>query len=318
LTFTPNGIAWVNSQSGHVSEVYSAEGVTLRPPVNIPSPTGPTGGSPTGVVFNPSNTIFKLSNGSSARFLFVGDDGILSGWNPAAGNSALLIQNNSATSSYTGLTIGVNGTDTLLYAANLKTKKIDAFNGSFGSVSLPFHDPFIPSNFAPFNVQNIGGMLYVTYAKLGPDGEDMAGPGNGFVDVYQTNGSFVRRLVTHGHLNSPWGITMAPNGFITKADVEDDNDKDDHHDGDHDKGKGFSENVILIGNLGDGRINAYTDRGKFLGALRSNGKPLVIEGLWALMFPPATATSVDPNRLYFTAGPSDETDGLFGYLVKAL
>jgi uncharacterized protein (TIGR03118 family) len=135
------------------------------------------------------------------------------------------------------------------------------------------------------------------YAKVDPvEGEEEAGPGLGYVDIYNTDGSFVKRFVSKGQLNAPWGVAWAPASFF-----------------------GDDENArpaILIGNFGDGHINAYNEDGNFLGQLRAHGNPIVIDGLWAISFVPATATTIDANRLYFAAGPDDETEGIFGYIVK--
>jgi uncharacterized protein (TIGR03118 family) len=316
LAFNPTGIAWVSSQAGHVSTVYTRDGATARPPVNIPSPGGPAGGNPTGIVFNGSQD-FVLSNGKPALFIFVGVDGILSGWNSTAGNNALLVKNNVANSSYTGLTLAVNAGANYLYAANFKSGKIDVWDKNFGSVSMPFHDSGLPAGYSPFNIQLVGEWLYVAYAKVGPDGRDQAGFGNGYVNIFKTNGDFVKRFATKGTLNAPWGITAAPAGFFVDDDQSDDNSGHDHDNGDNHHGEDHHQPLLLVGNFGDGHINAYTEDGQFIGQLRGKGKgrSIVIPGLWALVFPPATST-IDPNRLYFTAGPDDEKDGLFGYLIK--
>jgi len=301
IAFSANGIAWVSSQGGHVSSVYDREGnlLSARPEVAIPSPGGPTGGNPTGTVTNidPNTADFRLSNNQSGRFFFVGVDGILSGWNPAAGNFALVIKNNSATSAYTGLTMAVNPAGQYyMYAANFRAGKIDVWDKNFASVNMPFTDPGLPAGYSPFNIENVGGQLYVMYAKVGPDGRDEAGPGNGYVDIYDTNGRLLQRFISSGQLNAPWGVAKAPAGFFSD-------------------GAGEAQPAILIGNFGDGRINAYSLDGRFLGQLRSHGSPIIIEGLWAITFPPATST-IDPNRLYFAAGPDDEEEGLFGYITK--
>jgi uncharacterized protein (TIGR03118 family) len=295
IAFSGGGTAWLGSQGAGVSTVYDKEGAQVLAPVNIPS-AGPTKGNPTGIVFNSSNTDFILSNGQVARFLFVGVDGILSGWNGAAGSNALLIKNNSATSAYTGLAIANNKGENFLYAANFRIGKIDVFNRLFNIVTdKPFNDPFLPAGYSPFNIQAIGDLLYVTYAKVGPDGRDEKGVGNGVVDVYDTGGNLVKRFASKGKLNSPWGVAQAPASFFPEA---------------------IPGGAILIGNFGDGRINAYRMDGTFLGQLSKSGDPIEIEGLWAITFAPPTATAIDPNRLYFAAGPNDEEDGLFGYLIK--
>ncbi|HSB92575.1 MAG TPA: TIGR03118 family protein, partial [Flavitalea sp.] len=190
IAFSTNGIAWVNAEDGHVSAVYDKEGMTVRPPVNIPSPAGATGGAPTGIAFNGSSD-FVLSNGQPARFIFVGVDGIISGWNQGAGNNAIVIEDNSATSAYTGLTIAQNGGANYLYAADFRAGKIQVWDMNFKSVSMSFSDPQIPGGYAPFNIQVADELLYVTYAEVGDDGEEEKGAGKGFVDVYHTDGSFV-------------------------------------------------------------------------------------------------------------------------------
>ncbi|MEP7142883.1 MAG: TIGR03118 family protein [Ferruginibacter sp.] len=309
LAFSSGGTAWPASQGGHVSQVYSSEGVEARPPVNIPSPAGPTGGNPTGIVFSGSTSDFKLPapNNQPARFIFVGVDGVLSAWNGGAGNNAMLIKNNSATSAYTGLAISSADGANYLYAANFRARRIDVFDKDFKPVFMDFKDSWLPGGYSPFNIQALGDKLYVMYAKVGPDGRDQAGLGNGFVDVFNTNGSFVKRFASKGQLNSPWGIAKAPSNFFD--DNEDDGD-------DQQYGKQHGKNAILVGNFGDGKINAYRTDGKFLGVLAKGKYPIVIKGLWALSFVPSTAVGIDSTRLYFTAGPRQERDGLFGYIKK--
>jgi uncharacterized protein (TIGR03118 family) len=295
LTFSPTGIAWISAQAAGVSDVYSSEGLQILPAVSIPSPGGATGGNPTGVVFN-GTTDFKLTNGNPARFIFDGLDGIISGWN--GGTTASKVIDNSVTSVYTGLAIAADGGNNFLYAANFKTGKIDVYDKDWAAVNTkPFIDPGLPSGYGPFNIHAVGQQLYVMYAKEDPmeEGEEEKGPGLGFVDIYNTDGSFVRRFVSKGQLNAPWGVAWAPAGFF-----------------------GSGENgqpAILIGNFGDGHINAYSTEGNFLGQLRAHGNPIVINGLWTISFPPSTS-SINHDRLYFTAGPDDEADGIFGYIIK--
>lgn len=300
LAFSPGGTPWLGSQGGHVSTVYNSEGTILPiSPVAIPSPGDTIGGNPTGVVFNGSPTDFILSNGQAARFLFVGVDGVLSGWNGAAGRRALLIKNNVATSAYTGLAIASAGGNQYLYAADFRGRKIDVFDRTFNTVTnMPFNDPYLPTGYSPFNIQAVGDHLFVLYAKVGIDGRDEKGVGKGLVNVYNTSGVLLKRFAQYGKLNAPWGVAQAPAGFIDAND------------------EGADEDAILIGNFGDGYINAYSSTGAFLGQLKVAGKAVAIEGLWAISFVPVTATTVDPNRLYFAAGPDEEADGLFGYLLK--
>jgi uncharacterized protein (TIGR03118 family) len=311
LAWAPSGIAWVNSEGGHVSALFNGEGLAPRIPVNIPGPGGPASGHPTGIVFN-GTADFMLSNGSAARFLFVGVDGALSGWNQGAGDNAILIKDNSATSAYTGLAIGVSNGANFIYAADFRAGKIAVWDKNFDPVdNMPFSDGSIPDGYAPFNIQAVGDWLYVTYAKVADDGEEEAGVGKGFVSIFNTDGSFVRRFASSDLLNAPWGVTMADKSFFKDGD----DNPGDTEDGDYGKNEHHDANRILIGNFGDGKINVYTTDGAFVGQLLSHGHPIVIEGLWAIGFAPVTST-IDQRRLYFTAGPEDEEDGLFGYLIK--
>jgi uncharacterized protein (TIGR03118 family) len=313
LAWSPGGIAWVNAQAAHVSHLYTGEGAIVRPAVNIPSPTDTIGGTPTGIVFA-GGAGFKLANSQPAAFLFDGDDGVISGWNGAAGNNALRIADNSASSAYTGLALATWNGSHFLYAANFKTGKIDVWDTTFTSVPMAFNDPDLPAGYSPFNIQSVGSWLYVMYAKVGSDGEEEKGAGLGIVDIFNPDGSFVKRFASRGALNAPWGVAMSPTNFLEESDMSDNDD----HGGNKNKGDDDAEHlaVILVGNFGDGRINVFSTEGLFLGQLQNHNHAIVIDGLWALSFAPATATTIDPMRLYFTAGPKDETDGLFGYLLK--
>lgn len=306
LAFSSGGTPWINAQAGHVSDVTDSIGnrVAAIDPVNIPSPANATGGSPTGIVFNPNNRQFVIPSGNgsasqAARFIFVGDDGVVSAWNGTWGHNSYRVGANPG--AYTGLTLAAYNGANYLYAANLETGKIEVWNQSWNSVNWPgaFTDPRLPKDYSPFNIQVVGDKLYVMYAKAS-DGEEVKGAGLGIVDIYTTNGRLVKRFASGGALNAPWGVAMAPSGFL----------KDDE---DHGKGGGT---VILVGNFGDGRINAYRESdGKFIGQLSMHNMPITIDGLWALSFAPSTST-INPNLLYFTAGPDDEQDGVFGYISR--
>jgi uncharacterized protein (TIGR03118 family) len=311
IAWSPNGIAWVNSVGGHVSELYTAEGGIASPPINIPSPTDATGGFPCGIAFAGGQG-FKLANGPAA-FLFGGFDGVLSGWNGALGLNAIKLKN-PPHASYTGLTINANNGHHLVYAANFGASKIDVWDTVFTLVHLPFVDPTLPSGYSPYNIQAIGDLIFVVYGKLGADGHGVPGEGNGFVSVFNADGSFVKRFASGGPLNLPWGVTVAQGSFLSDRDLDEDGVEADSKI--PSTGKALKDPVVLIGNFGDGRINVYTVDGRFIGQLKSHNHTLVIDGLWALSFAPSTATSVDPNRLYFSAGPAHEADGVFGYLVK--
>jgi uncharacterized protein (TIGR03118 family) len=297
IAFSPGGIVWISANGTGKSTVYNKDGfIQGISPVSIPSPTLADGGAPTGIVFNGSSDFkLPLPNGNPARFIFAGDDGVISGWN--GGAAAIRMVNNSATAGYFGLALAIDGGNNFLYAANFNEGKIDVFDNNWGAVTKPFTDPNLPAAYSPFNIQAINNLLYVMYAKVGPDGSEIHHPGFGLVDIYNPDGSFVKRFISNGQLNSPWGIAKAPVSFY---------------------GSGFGDiqNTFLVGNFGDGRINTYSSDGTFLGQLRTHGNPIVIEGLWGISFAPTTATAVDPNRLFFNAGPGGEVHGLFGYIKK--
>lgn len=299
LVFNPNGTPWISSQEGHVSNVYNSEGVPRAiNPVNIPSPVSNTGGNPTGIVFNGVSTDFVIPGHGAAAFIFDGVDGVISAWNGSLGKQAQRITVGQG--AYTGLAIAKSGGKQYLYGANFATGHIDVWNSGWEPVSMPFMDPGLPAGYSPFNIQAVGDHLFVTYAKVDPNThESAAGVGLGFVDIFSAEGSFIKRFASMGTLNAPWGVTKASHNFIHNETEEED---------------GGEQDYLLIGNFGDGRINAYRMDGKFVGQLRGKKDPIEIEGLWAIMFAPSTST-IDPNRLYFTAGPDEETHGLFGYLI---
>ncbi len=293
---------WVSDNMTGVSTLYNGSGqpFPVGSPliVTIPPPTGGTPpAAPTGVVFN-GTTDFALPTGGAARFIFATEDGTISGWNGGT-NANLQVDNSAASAVYKGLAIGSNVSGNFLYATNFQAGTIDVFNSSFAPTLLPgsFTDPNIPAGFAPFNIQNLGGNLFVTYAKQdAAKHDDVAGPGNGFVDVFDTNGILLRRLVTQGTLNSPWGLVLAPGSFGT-----------------------FS-NDLLVGNFGDGTINAFDPAtGAFLGTLLDAlSQPITIQGLWGLRLGNG-GNGGDPNTLFFTAGipgPDQVEDhGLFGSIA---
>ncbi len=276
--------------------MYSGEGVAAGiSPVRIPGAGTSTVGHPTGIVFSGSSTDFKLPNGNPARFIFAGADGVISGWN--GGSAAIKKVDDSPDASYLGIAIAAQGSDHFLYVANFAEGKIDVYDTGWHEISKPFIDPDLPSDYSPFNILNIDGKLYVMYSKLGANGDEVVNPGNGYVDIYNPDGSLMKRFISRGQLNAPWGIAKAPAGFW----------------GD---GSDVVGDVFLVGNFGDGHINAFDANGSFLGQLRAHGNPIEIEGLWGISFAPSTSTAINHNRLYFAAGPDDETHGLFGYISK--
>jgi|SRR5580704_1992691 uncharacterized protein (TIGR03118 family) len=290
----PTGPIWISSNGPGLSTIYDDNGVTLRSPVFIPSPDSTGGGTPSGVIFN-GTTDFAIQSGKSpvaSKFIFATEDGIIAAW--GGGNDAAKIIDNSASSAvYKGLAIANDGTSNFLYATNFKQSRIDVFDNAFNPVlGKVFHDPGIPPDYGPFNIRNIDGLLYVTYAKhAAPENhDDQAGPGNGFVDVYKPDGSWVKRFATHGTLNSPWGIAESSQGF-----------------------NNIPFHAILVGNFGDGRINVFDMDGGFRGQLEDQGHPITIDGLWGI---DTHLPNADSTLIYFTAGPDQESHSLFGYLQK--
>lgn len=291
ISFGNTSPYWISDNGTGLTTLYNGLGVKQALVVSIPLPAGGLS-APTGQVFNNAGA-FQLSNGSNAAFIFATEDGTIAGWNGAAGNTAITMIDNTQSASYKGLAIAGSGATARLYAANFRTGTVDVWDGSFHAIAGGFMDPTIPAGYAPFNVQNVGGNIVVTYAVVDPvTGDDVAGPGNGIVDVYDANGNLLRRLSSGGALNSPWGVALAPSGF------------------------GPFGNALLVGNFGDGTINAYDFfTGAMLGTLTDGmGNPLVNDGLWALAFGNHSATS-DPNSLYITAGLNDEADGLFARIT---
>jgi uncharacterized protein (TIGR03118 family) len=294
ISFSPTGTPWISSTGDHSTAIYNGlTGAQQLAAVNIPTHGAATGGMPTGQVNNPTGA-FPLANGNGARFIFAGLDGIISGWNGGTGATAMVDRN--GTSVYTGLAIGNVATDSFLYATDFKSGKVDKFNRTWVLQTASFVDPNLPAGYAPFNAQNIGGLIYVTYAQKDGTGEEKKGVGLGAVSVFNPDGSFVKRFVTGGKLNAPWGVAQAPAGWLKGA---------------------ASSTVIVVGNFGDGHINAYdAANGTWLGTLKTNGTVITIDGLWGISFKPSGATALNGDWLYFAAGPADETKGVFGYVTK--
>jgi uncharacterized protein (TIGR03118 family) len=297
ISFSATSPFWLADQRTSVSTLYSGDHLqpdgTVSPitkvalTVTIPPRSGGTQGSPTGTVRN-NTTDFKLANGNPASFIFDGLDGTITAWN--TGTTAELKATVTG-ASYTGLAIGTNPAgNNFLYAANQATGKIDVFDKNFNLVTLVgnFEDPDLPPGtpFKAFNIQNRDGILYVAYDKVTATDREH----DGIVDTFDTNGNFLRRVVTGG-VNAPWGMAEAPADF------------------------GPFSGALLVGNFGfgDGKINAYDeDTGQFLGNVTdANGNPLAIEGLWALAFGNGGAGG-DPNALYFAAGINRTGPGSFG------
>ncbi|HEX5472529.1 MAG TPA: TIGR03118 family protein [Lacipirellulaceae bacterium] len=289
VSFSGTSPFWVSSNGSGLAVLYN-----VNPTTDVTSKVGlevtiPGDGTVTGQAF--SNV---AGNFNDDTFLFVNEDGTVSGWRNAIGTTAEVLQTALPANSYKGATVFNNSGNVYLYAANFATGNVDVLKGNAGAPDLPgsFTDPNLPAGYAPFNVQNLGGKIYVTYAVRDPaTGDDVAGPGNGFVDAFDTNGNLLQRIASQGDLNSPWGLAIAPSSFGSLA-------------GD-----------LLVGNFGDGTINAFN-----LGTLVNDGPlknagniPLVIDGLWSLTVG-NNGSAGSSNRVYFSAGPSDESHGLFGVI----
>ena len=302
VAFNPFGPVWVADNGSGVSTLYNGDGIpqplTPKPlVVNIPLPKESSGGgSPTGIVFNGSGG-FTVSSGTSSgpsRFIFATEDGAIVGWAPSVDptHAILLVDNSASGAVYKGLALSAGGSGPLLYATDFVNNKIDVFNGSLTPVIIPgaFTDPRLPAGFAPFGIQAINGDIYVSYAKQSGGKDELHGKGLGFVNVFDPSGHLIRRVASRGNLNAPWGMALAPAGF------------------------GKFSNHLLVGNFGDGRINAYdTATGKFVGQLKAahSRRPIEIDGLWGLAFGNGFA-SQPVNTLFFAAGPNDEANGLYG------
>jgi uncharacterized protein (TIGR03118 family) len=293
------GSIWVNDNHSGLTTVYGPSGRRSDFAINIPAPGGGPA-APTGLVFNDTSK-FVISNGNrhdESTFVMSTEDGTLTAWSQRISGPDAVIVATTPDAVYKGLALArdTNGAPHI-YAANFHGGVVDVFDGQFQYVSS-FTDSNLPPNFAPFNVRNIRGKLFVTFAlqKL-PDAEDdQAGPGNGYIDIFDTDGTMLRHFASQGVLNSPWGLAVAPANF------------------------GKFSRALLVGNFGDGTINAFDLlSGKSLGPLtQPNGDPIVIAGLWALSFERDEVfdreCEFNAQRLYFTAGPNDEEDGLLGLI----
>jgi uncharacterized protein (TIGR03118 family) len=262
--------------------------------VTIPtSARNKDGGNPTGIVFNGTGFFKVTLNGNSepALFIFVSEDGSISGWNPMLDGTHAIIAVDNGTNNgtnhavYKGAALGVANGHNFLYVTNFHSGQVETYNENFQQVNPNgFADPNIPAGFAPFGIRNLNGQIYVTYALQNKQRhDDVKGPGNGFVNVFDTSGNFVKRLISNGNLNSPWGLALVG-----------------------------APATLWVGNFGDGTINNYDPT---TGALietisKADATPLQIDGLWALL-PLGT-----PTKVFFSAGIADEAHGLFGFITQ--
>ena len=293
VAFNPTGFVWVADNRTGKSTLYDGQGVKAGLIVTIPPRTGTGKGTPTGIVFNGTSDFRIVATPGAmpvvAPFLFVSEDGLVSAWAPPL-TTAQPVGSNAA-SNYKGVAIAGNGVVNRLYAADFPGRKIDVYSAVFAPTTVPggFADPSIPAGYGPFNIMNLQGNLYVTYAKFDDEGDEVAGPSLGFVRVFDADGFLLKRLISRGQLNAPWGLAIAPAGF------------------------GRFSNRLLVGNFGDGMINAFDiANGHFVGSLRTaKGKPDGIEGLWGIAF--GNGVRDQPtDTLFFAAGIEDEEHGLYG------
>jgi len=293
VSFSPTSSFWISDNGASVATLYNSAGVPQSLIVNIPGGGGQPS-APTGQAFNNTGQFVVSENGKSAPavFLFVGEDGGISGWNPTVDphNAILMVDRSQEHAVFKGMTLGTMDGQPVLYATNFHSGKIEAYDGSLNRIHLredAFHDIQIPERFAPFNVRAMNGLIYVTYAKQDHDKhDDVAGAGNGYVDAFTMDGKLVMRLQHGDFLNSPWGLEIAPSSFGDLA-------------GD-----------ILVGQFGSGLIDAFNpNSGQFISFLDdSAGHPIQNDGLWTI----TVGNGSNSNSLFFTAGLNHEADGLFG------
>jgi len=285
LVYGPGMPFWISDQGSGLSTLYDGTGVKYSPIVTIPPASGTGKGSPTGIVYNVSGTDFQISHWTSA-FLFCTLDGTISGWSHFSPNNALIGVNNSGSgASYTGLAITSKASGNFLYAADFANNKVDVYNSTFGLVTS-FTDKNLPAGFAPFGVQDIGGMVYVAFAATN-------GGAGGYIDIFQENGAFVKTLISGAPLNQPWGFAVAPANFGP-----------------------LSNTLLISNNTNTGTINGFNlTTGAFVGTISNSlGKPFIINQLWGIEFGGGTAANGQTNQLFFTAGPKNNLNGVFGVI----
>ncbi len=304
ISESPSSPFWVSDAGSGFATLYSTDGtpVPLVPAIAPSKASGASSpGSPTGTVWNSSKGGFEIAAGKATPFLFATFDGTIQGWSPAVdtAHTKIMVDNSASGAEYFGLAIATdpNSSNTYLYAANFHAGTVDVFDSNYNPVALPgnFKDRSIPSNYAPFNVQNLGGNIYVAFALQNANQSfEVSGPGLGYVDVFSPTGVLMQQLVAKGQLNAPWGLAIAPAGF------------------------GDFAGDLLVGNFGDGTINAFNPTtGTFVAQLNDPiGAPITIPSLWALQAGNG-ASGGEKAAIYFTAGipgPDNGNHGLFGRL----
>ncbi len=292
MSASPTSPFWVSNQVTGDTTLYNGAGTPQALVVSLPGSGATPPQGPTGQVFNSTASSFQLPAGGKSLFLFSTLGGTIDAWNGSSGTTAAVEFTATDHASYTGLALATAGTSDFLYAADFGNGKVDVFNSTFGKTTAPgnFVDPTLPSGYSPYNIQEINGKLYIEYALVNPTTHRASTNANtGVVSVFDNNGNFLQRLITNTNLDAPWGVALAPAGF------------------------GPFGGDLLVGNFGDGRINAFNPTtGAFVGTITgANGAPLVNSGLWGIAFH-AAATGFDANTLYFAAGINNEADGLLG------
>lgn len=294
MSISPSGPWWFSDNGTGLASTYIASGQPQSIVITIPPASGSGSGTPSGTVYN-GTTDFKVDN-QVTPFLFCTEDGTVSGWYSPLTRAVIAINNNSSGAVYKGLALAQAGGANYIYVTNFNAGTVEVYDGTFHAHTFSsgqFTDSTIPTGFAPFNVQLIAGKLIVTYAKQdAAKHDDVPGPGNGYVDVYDTEGNLQLRMVHNIYLNSPWGAVQAPSSF-----------------------SGFA-NDLLIGNFGSGLITAYNlSTGAWVGnMLNVADLPVQIDGLWGLTF--GNGGSGGPtSTLFFTAGPYGENHGIFGSIT---
>jgi len=290
---------WISDNGTGLSTLYDATGAIVPLVVTIPPPMGGEPPSaPTGTAFNFTQA-FPVKPGKPSVFLFCTENGTIAGWNPAVdrNNAVIKVDNSKQGAIYKGCTIAKENAKVRLYATNFASGLVEMYDNKFQPVTVPgaFRDHMLPANYAPFGIQDVGGNIVVTFAHRPPGSEDEDhGAGKGYVDVFDIDGKLLLRLEHGPFLNAPWGIALAPGDFGT-----------------------FSHR-LLIGNFGDGKIHAFNvvsgmEEGTLL---NTDGTPLSIDGLWAISFGGDNTTDGLATELFFTAGPNDESNGLYGKITS--
>lgn len=301
LVFNPQAFAWIANQGTSTITLYDGNGVAQSPLVTVPAGSAGSAG-PTGIVLNQSSAFVVSANGLSAASMFVfdGTGGTISGWSSAVSSNQGITayDGGGAAAAFTGLAIAHDSNGNyFLYAADFHNSKVDVFDHGFTNITAAgaFVDPAVPQGYAPYGIQNIpasdgSAQIYVTYAQQDATGHlAVVGPGMGYLSVFDVTGNLIKHLVSGGSLNAPWGMALAPAGFGT-----------------------FS-GELLVGNFGDGRINAYNaTTGALTGTLmQPSGAPVQVPGLWGIAFGNGV-NSQPTTTLFFTAGVNSQADGVYG------